>query len=269
MKLTHWIRMHEAGTRAARPLALILVGQAVLAAAALGSDLWKLCGSCGAGDPVHAGVAAVGLLGYLALVTLIRFKAWTSVYVGVFAATGIHLALAAFMIASMTFCPICAAAAVLSLAGPAALLFQDREEACWIPRATVPAFILSGLLTWTLLGVREARAHQARAEAREAAQLLVAESSAQPAQRKMELHVFESAHCHYCREFRDNYAPRLAQDFPELGVVYHSAAGVSWVQRTPTLVLGDDVAFEGLPVDYRDLAQAVTRARGPGGLSGR
>jgi hypothetical protein len=265
MKLSHWIRMHEAGTRAARPLILVLLGEAVLGIAALGSDVWKMCGSCGAGNPVHATIAAIGILGYLALVTLVRFKAWTSVYLGVFAAMGIHLALAAFMVASKTFCPICAAAAALSLAAPAALLFQDREEVRWIPRATVPAFLLSGLLTWTLLGAREARADQARAQAREAAHLLVEEST----RSKVELHVFESAHCPYCREFRDSYAPRLAQDFPDLDVVYHPAAGVPWVQRTPTLVIGGNVTFEGLPVDYRDLALAVAQARGSVGFSQR
>jgi len=269
MKITHWIRMHEAGTRAARPLSLVLLGQTALAAAALGSDLLKLCGSCGAGDPVHAGVAAIGVLGYLALGALVRFKAWTPVYLGVFAATGIHLALAAFMIATKTFCPICVVATAFSLAAPAVLLFQDREEVRWIPRATVPAFLLTGLLTWTLLGAQEARADQARAEAREAAHFLVADSAERPARAKVELHVFESAHCPYCREFRDNYAPRLAQDFPELEVVYHLAAGVPWVLRTPTLVLGGNVAFEGLPVDYRDLAQAVARAHVPIGFSER
>ncbi|HEV3026597.1 MAG TPA: hypothetical protein VG457_03450, partial [Planctomycetota bacterium] len=126
MKLTHWIRMHEAGTRAARSLGLVLLGQVALAAAALGMDLLKLCGSCGSGDRVHAGIAAVGLLGYLTLVALLQAKAWTPVYSGVFAATGIHLALAGYMIAARSFCPVCAVSAALSMAAPAILLLQER-----------------------------------------------------------------------------------------------------------------------------------------------
>jgi hypothetical protein len=266
MKLTHWIRMHEAGSRGARPLGILLAGQALLAAAALGMDLLGLCGSCGGGDPVHAAIAGIGLGGYLLLLALLRGKAWTPVFFGVFAATGVHLALAGLMIARGAFCPLCALSAVLALAAPATLLIQDREGAVWIARATVPAFLVAGLVTWTMVGARDARAVALRAEAQEAAHLLSTITTSEGDQPRPSdvLHVFESAHCPYCREFRGSYAPRLAKDFPALEIVYHSAQGVPWIGRTPTLMLGSEIAFEGLPVDYKDLFQVVSRASSAG-----
>jgi hypothetical protein len=265
MKLTHWIRMHEAGSRAARPIGLILMGQGTLAAAALGTDLLRLCGSCGSGDAVHATIAGIGLAGYLGLLGLLFAKAWTPLFFGVFAAAGIHLALAGLMIARQGFCPICAAAAALALLAPAVLLGQDPGAVRWISRATVPAFLLSGIVTWTLAGARDARAIALREEARDAAKTLLAETKPEgnPLHRSiLELHVFESDHCPYCREFRESYEPRLAKEFPSLDIVYHDASGVPWVLRTPTLVIGGEVAFEGLPVNYQDLSRAISRARG-------
>lgn len=265
MKLTRWIRMHEAGTRAARPLGLALLGQAVLAAAALGADLLKLCGSCGAGDAFHASVAAIGLGGYVVLLLLLRVRAWTLVYSGVFAAAGVHLSLAALMIAARSFCPICAAAAAVAVVAPAALLVHDRGAVRWITRTLVPAFLVFGFAAWTVTGWREARAEAERAEARDAARALLADArstEAFPRVPSAVLHVFESEHCPYCREFRGGFAPRLAKDFPRLEIVYHPASGVPWVRRTPTFVLGGEVAFEGLPVDYRDLSEVVSRAHG-------
>jgi hypothetical protein len=265
MKLMQWIRMHEAGSRAVRPLGMILVGQAVLAAAALGMDLLKLCGSCGAGDAFHATIAAAGLLGYACLLVLVLAKAWLPVHVGVFSAAGVHAALAGLMLARGLICPICAAAALLAIAAPATLLWQDRAAVRWIARATIPACLLASLVTWSVAGVREARAEAKRAEAREAAQLLLsvaAPSDSTPRTTTPVLHVFESDHCPYCREFREVHAPRLSKDFPTLDIVYHASSGVPWVRRTPTLVLGGELAFEGLPVDYRDLFQLVSRAHG-------
>lgn len=263
MKLMDWIRMHEAGVRARRALGAILLGQAALAAAALGTDLLRLCGSCGAGFGIHAGIAGIGLLGYLSLLVLLRLKAWMPVYAGVFAAAGVHLALGALMIAQGSFCPICALSAILSLAGPSVLLRLDREAVRWTLWSTAPACILSGLVTWTAFGTLDARAEAARAQAREAARLLLEggpEARQAPSPQVPELHVFQHEHCPYCREFREDVAPRLRREFPHLEIVYHPADGVPWVRRTPTFVLGGEVLFEGLPVDSRDLARSISRA---------
>lgn len=255
--------MHEAGTQATVILATLILLQLAIASVVLAMDLVGGCGSCGAGDRLHALVAGTGVLGYLVLLAILRARAWTAVFAGVFGALGIHLALGALMIARGAFCPLCALAACLSLGAPAALLLQDSQAVRWIPRASVPAFLFAGLASWILFGVQDARAESQRADARAAAQLLQVEMNA-PDEKlphpRTELHVFESDHCPYCREFRDAYAPRLMADFPRLEIVYHPAAGVPWVRRTPTLLLGGELAFEGLPVNYEDLRNAVSLA---------
>lgn len=264
MKLSEWIRMHEAANRGAKPLGWILAGQLTLALAALGLNLTRVCGACGDGDGIHAAIAGLGVAHYVILLCLLRAKAWTGLLVGLFFAAGIHLSLGGLMIARASFCPICVAASLLSLAGPAVMLANDRRAVRWIPRVAVPAFLLSSLLTWSLFSSRDARAEAQKAEARTAAKLLLDQvrgSGVGTLRTSLELHVFESEHCAYCREFRRDYAPRLAQDFPDVDVVYHDAAGVLWVRRTPTIALGAALAFEGLPVNYQDLYQAVSQYR--------
>ena len=71
------------------------------------------------------------------------------------------------------------------------------------------------------------------------------------------LDVFELSSCGYCKDFRRGFAPRLQKDFPSVPIRYHDAAAVNWVERTPTILIGGELAFEGLPGRYKDLAQAV------------
>jgi hypothetical protein len=160
---------------------------------------------------------------------------------------------------------VCLAAAVLSLAGPAVLLFRDHSTAAWLARATVPSFLLAGLAAWTTFGVRDARAHALRAEASRGAAKISERTPSAPeassARGDSILHVIEEVHCPYCREFKRSYAPRLERDFPGIQIQYHSMAEAPWARRAPSFVLAGQLLFEGLPLEYGDLAQAIMDAR--------
>jgi len=264
MSLARWIKLHETGTRTGRALGGIILLQVALAVAAVAVDLLKLCGACGGGNSLHTAIAATGVLAYALLYILLQAKAWTGVFFGVFAGAGVHLSLLGLMVARGSLCFVCLAAATVSLAGPAVLLFRDRSSALWLARATAPSFLLAGVAAWTLQGAQDARAHALQAEAKHAALALVEKPGivgSPLTEDATVLHVFEAESCPYCREFKRSYAPRLKNDFPDLAIVYHPSATAPWVRLAPTFVQAGEILFEGLPTEYGDLALALRDAR--------
>ncbi len=265
MSLARWLRLHETGSRAARALGAIVLVQGALAGLALAIDLLELCGACGGGDRIHAAIAGTGVLAYALLYVLLRGRAWTGVFFGIFAAAGVHLSLLGLMLARGGLCGVCLVAAILSLVGPAILLFRDRSTAAWLARATVPSFLMAGLAAWTTFGVRDARAAALRVEASRGAAALSERTPAAPeiasARGDSILHVIEQERCPYCLEFKKSYAPRLERDFPGLSIQYHPMAEAPWARRAPSFVLAGELLFEGLPLEYGDLVQAISDAR--------
>lgn len=232
----------------------LLSGELILAGIALA--LLPGCGRCGSGSWTHAAIAGAGALGYAGLIVLYRKGSSTLVAAGVLAAGGVHAALSGMMIAGGSFCIACALAAIVALLNAALVLARVPGSARWIPRALVPSFSLAWIVLFLALQAEAAEtARHRKAAARE-----LSTQSGTPfpgAGTRPVLTVFEMEGCHYCREFRTAYAPRLAREFPDLEVVYRKAEDVLWVRRTPTFALGENVLFEGLPTEYETLARAI------------
>jgi hypothetical protein len=232
---------------------MALVGiQLGLALLALAVDLLHSCGACGRGGILHLGVALLGAVGYGALLGFAFLGRTLSFYRGVFAAVGIHAALGLVLLLEKSLCLPCLCSlgvatllAVLAALGPNVGCRYLLSIAA--PMAAITLMLSLPNLHWAA-GGPEGSPAIARA-AREPRPT----SAGVPS-----LDVYEAPHCAYCNSFRSDYLPLLEADYQgRLAVRFHEASSASWVQRTPTFVLGGRLLFEGLPYRYQDLADAV------------
>lgn len=241
-------------------LQLVLAGVlALLALLALGLDLAGACGSCARGTDFHALIAAMGSVGYLAL---LGFGLWGRSYLfhrGVFAAGGIHLALLLWMAQRGSFCALCVTTAAVAFVLVGVCLRAAEAPTAFLGRVFVPASLAAGALAAWAQAAEESRLL-------EKSRALLGAKAGPPlhdplSEKKASLVVYEIDHCGYCRDFRSFYLPRLRKEFgSRLEVRFLAAESTSWVNRTPTFVLEGKLAFEGLPLRYEDLRVAVARS---------
>src|SRR4051812_35042863 len=99
------------------PRSQLACASALLAAAllTLGLDLGGSCAACGGAGPIHGAIAAVGALGYAALLALGGLRRARAFRIGVVAAGAVHTALAGWLAAAAEPCPPCIAALALNL----------------------------------------------------------------------------------------------------------------------------------------------------------
>ncbi len=229
-----------------------------LALLSLGLDLARACGSCELGGGLRLLVAGAGVVGYLGLLLLGLRNAWAPFFVGAFAATGIHAALALLMILSGKFCLPCGAAAVVAIALGLRAAYVDRSRFTMAAAVTIPAAILTlGALFPSIAAAKD------RAALRKDLHRTIRPPHSSLADgATVRLDVYEADHCPYCRDFRNLYYPRLSGDFGDsVEVRFHDAAGVRWIERTPTFLVDGVPVFEGLPHRYEDLREVLSVAR--------
>lgn len=239
-----------------RASAWLLYGQLALSLVALAAAILPFCGRCGSGSLSHAAVATLGVSGYAALLLLHRKGKTHLASAGIIAAGGVHAALGGIMLSGGPVCEICAAAAFVALAHVALVLVGMKGSRRWILRVIVPSFSLTWIVAFLALSASAAD-KRARAEAASRSLVVVSSSAPAPSLDRTTLTVFEMDGCHYCVEFRRVFAPRIAQEFPDVQLVYRKAENELWVRRTPTIALGDKVLFEGLPARFSDLSRAI------------
>lgn len=218
-------------TRSRRALLLLLAVQAALSGAAILMEGSRACAACLAGgfSPSVAGVA-----GYSSLLIMAWWKGPSGLVLsGIHFAFGVHCALAVQQFLSGNVCGLCVAAALGSLALVALSISVDRVHlgrmALVVPAAAFLAIFGLGI------GTPRAPALDGAAGA-------------------IRIFVFTEPDCPYCDELRKQVMPEIEKEFgARIRVAWHSAAELSAIRRTPTLILSSgrsgerDRVIEGLP----------------------
>lgn len=216
-------------TRPDRLLKFLLAVQMLLSVGAGVVDLLPACAACGTGRLLPA---VLGMLGYAVLLGRTLTAGLTGdVFVGILFAGGIHAALAVRMMTSGIGCPICVAAALVSLIMMGIVVPLDRANLGRLALLTPSAALL------VLAG----------------GSLLPAAALREPEDRVAIL-VYEQADCGYCEELRKTVLPEIQREFGNrVRVELHAATELAAIRRTPTLILGSgrrpgvSRVIEGLP----------------------
>lgn len=237
----------------------VLAGlQMVLAITSVVLDLSGACGACEKSGGPRLEIALGGSAAYLGLFLLGWWEWRKAFYTGVFLAAGVHTALGAILILNRAACVPCLLSAVVAIAFAAHALLGGPVP---VKRAKV-AWPAAFLVTLAVLapGLASARAHHHEEDRREA--MRAPRGEADRASRPgIRLEVYEMARCPYCREFRETFLPRLAREFGDrVEVSFHDAARVPWIERAPTLVIEGGPVFDGLPLRYEHLRDALGEA---------
>lgn len=212
---------------------------------ALGASLsilaWRLeCRSCERSVPV----ALAGAGGYLALLALALWRGpGRAAFAGAFLAFGVHAFLVARM-AQTSWCWICVAAAVNSLALVALAVLCERTS------LRLAGLALPGAAAALLLVPRPAASEPRLVHVAEAGE-------------GVRVVVLERDDCEYCRELRRTLVPRLRSEFGDrVTVSFRSADDFPGVSKTPTIIVTrprDARVIEGLP-PWEMLRRAVSEA---------
>lgn len=230
-----------------RPVLVLTRIQAILAAAALAVDLADSCGSCRVGGGVRLWVAGAGVLGYGTLLVLGCLERGRILYyAGLFAAVGVHTALGLVMLLEGQLCPICAASALVSFGLGAWCVLRADVPISRVAWTSLPTFATALALVLPHAAVERDP------------DVIGHRDPDGGSVFRLQLDVYELAHCSYCEKFRESYLPRLKRAFGEaLEVRFHDASRVRGIQRTPTFILDGRPLFEGLPYRYEDLEHAI------------
>lgn len=224
---------------------VLLGAQTLTAVTAAVLELGEGCSACRAGG-LSLGLAGALFYGGLLAAALLRGPS-TPVYAAAVAATGVHLFLAARMLAGGPLCAVCLLAAGLSLPLGACAVAAAPERlgrvALLLPLAAVPGFV--GTLP-----------------APSAASAAVTDASA------VRITVFSQADCPYCDVLKHAVLPAISREHgPRVDVVWRDAAELPSIRRTPTVFVsrGGRQAparvFEGLPTAEM-LRDAIRDAEG-------
>jgi hypothetical protein len=158
---------------------------------------------------------------------------------GLIAASGFHLGLIAAMAARGSACGVCLGSASCALLATALALGREPSRWNWVPP----------LLPWTA-----------------AAGLLLA-PPVPPVEASLHTRIvaYTRSDCPYCDDLRDHVLPEATRGL-DVEVVFRDAAGVDFVNRTPTLLItrGSNYrVLEGLPAPdrLREEIAAVERGR--------
>jgi protein-disulfide isomerase len=240
-------------------LGLVVVGL-LLSAASLASEFLGFCGSCGAGEAHRAAIAAAGSVGYAALIFARCTGLDACFHSGTVAAAAVHTALLVWMLIVGPVCALCLIAAIAAIGNAVVGHASGAVVSPLLERVYVPVLLVASGVSFAIIardGSDEARrANMAR---RETASSI--SGAARTADAPLRIVIYENAHCGYCQEFRDRYAPSLDADFgSRVKVEYRDSSSSSWVRRTPTIAIEGGALFEGLPVRYEDLQAAVAAA---------
>lgn len=221
-------------------LALVAL-QGGLALASLVLDLAGGCGACRKSGGPRLAIAFAGCAAYLVLF-LAGWRGWRRpFYSGVFLAAGVHTALGAVLVLRRAPCVPCIASAIVSLVLAGHALMGRAVPAGTARLAWPAAFVL------TLVALAPGLAAAP-----------VPEKVARAPRPGIRLDVYELARCPYCREFRERFHPRIAEEYGDrVEVAFHDAALVPWVERAPTLVIDGGAVFDGLPLRYEHLRDAL------------
>lgn len=225
-----------------RTLVLLLALQALLAGAAATLEWTGSCGAC------HTGGMSLGMVGlafYAGLFIAALVTGPTPVLYGaVLFGFGIHAALVGQMLSAGASCPVCLAAAGVSLLLAATTIACDRANVARL--AFILPWAVLAVLGW---GGAARTATVASASVTDAAAVRVV--------------VFTQRDCPYCDELRERVMPRAEREFgSRIEVVYRPAGDLPAVRRTPTIVVTsgrrdrEARVIEGLPT-YEMLRDAI------------
>lgn len=220
---------------------VLLGAQAATATAAAVLELAEGCGACRAGG-LPLGLAGALFYGGLLAAALLRGPS-TPLFAATLGATGVHLFLAARMLAAGPFCAVCLAAAALSLSLGACAVAAAPERlgraALLLPLAAVPGFF-------------------GAAPPPAAASAAVTDVSA------VRVTVFSQEDCPYCDALKHSVLPAVAAEFgPRIDVAWRDASELPSIRRTPTVIVARGSrqeparVFEGLPT--ADMLRAAIR----------
>lgn len=237
--------------------------QLAVAIAVFAVEVLDICVGCETGGlRLRLVIALVGVVGYGLIALAANFGRVGILYAGLAIAAGVHVALVGWMVAEGELCLTCSAAAAgLVVLVIVALVWRSlpwRAVFRLVHVAFVPAALLAGIFAWG--------AARADADRKSERDIQIARGyvfSPRPAMASgdappLRIAVYESEHCPYCLEFREDYLPRLNREFKgQVEVRFLEARSASWVRRTPTILVEGGPVWEGLPVRYSDLRDVV------------
>ena len=229
-------------SRAWRPLVALLAAQTVLAAAAATREWIFDCGACRVGG---LSLGTVGFAFYAGLlVAALACGPTRLLFGGLHFGFGIHVILAAQLVASGLPCWLCLAAAALSLALAALSVACDRAN---LTRMAL-------VLPWPVLLILGWSGLPQAPEAEKPGSVRVV--------------VYGQPDCPYCDELRARVLPEVQEEFGDrMTVVHRPADELAAIRMTPTVMVtpphadGPSRVFEGLPT-VPMLRKAIREAEG-------